>query len=286
MTTYGFLGLGIMGSAMARNLVQAGFDVIVWNRSAEKSEPLVATGARLGATPRDVVAASEVTFSMVADPIATRSVCFDTYGVLAGVGPGHDYVETSTIDDPTSVEIARAVADLGGRFLEAPVTGTKKPAEDGQLVFLAAGDRGLFDDAQPAFDAMGKLAVYLGEVGNGARMKLVINSIMGGVMAALAEGLALAEKGGLEPATVLELLDAGVVANQLFRAKGPQLLERSYPASFPLKHMQKDLRLALALGESVGQPLHGTATVNQTFKRAVVAGRGDEDFSAVYEVIR
>jgi 3-hydroxyisobutyrate dehydrogenase-like beta-hydroxyacid dehydrogenase len=286
MTTYGFLGMGIMGSAMAGNLVRAGFDVIVWNRSPEKTEPLVTLGARRAANPREVVAVSYITFSMVADPIATRDVCFGADGALAGAGPGHDYIETSTIDDATSEELAQAIRERGGRFLEAPVTGTKKPAEDGQLVFLAAGDPELFEAAQPAFDAMGKLSVYLGDVGSGARMKLVINSIMAGVMVALAEGLALAEESGLESAAVLELLDAGVVASPLFRAKGPQLLERSYPASFPLKHMQKDLRLALALGEAVGQPLHSTATINQTFKRAVVTGHGDEDFSAVFEVIR
>lgn len=285
MTRYGFLGLGIMGSAMASNLVKAGFEVTVWNRTAERTASLEALGATTAATPAEVVGACEITFAMVSDPAATHEVVFGEGGVLEGVSAGHDYVEMSTIDDVTSHEVAQAVSQRGARYLEAPVTGTKKPAEEGQLVILGAGDPTLFEAAKPAFDVMGKLAVFLGEVGNGERMKLVINGVMGEVMAALAEGAALAEKAGLEPETLLQLLDAGIVASPLFRVKGPLLLSREYPASFPLKHMQKDLRLALELAERIGQPLHCMAAVNQVYKRAAVDGHADEDLSAVFEAI-
>lgn len=285
MAKYGFLGLGIMGSAMAANLIRDGHEVTVWNRTADKIAPLLEIGGRQGATPAEVVAASQITFAMVSDPAASRELSFGTDGVLTVVGPGHDYVEMSTIDDATATEISQAITSRGGRFLEAPVSGTKKPAEDGQLIIMAAGARDLFDDARPAFNAMGKMAVYLGDVGEGARMKLVINAIMAGTMVALAEGVALAEKSGLDVATLLELLDAGVVSSPLLRAKGPQLMSREYPASFPLKHMQKDLRLALALADSVDQPLPATATINQAFLKARTDGHGDEDFSAVLEAI-
>jgi len=285
MAKYGFLGLGIMGSAMAANLIRDGHEVTVWNRTADKIAPLLEIGGRQGATPAEVVAASQITFAMVSDPAASRELSFGTDGVLTVVGPGHDYVEMSTIDDATASEISQAITSRGGRFLEAPVSGTKKPAEDGQLIIMAAGARDLFDDARPAFNAMGKMAVYLGDVGEGARMKHVINAIMAGTMVALAEGVALAEKSGLDVATLLELLDAGVVSSPLLRAKGPQLMSREYPASFPLKHMQKDLRLALALADSVDQPLPATATINQAFLKARTDGHGDEDFSAVLEAI-
>jgi len=285
MAKYGFLGAGIMGSAMAANLIRGGHEVTVWNRTADKIAPLLKIGGRRGTTPAEVVAASQITFAMVSDPAASRELCFGDDGVLTSVGPGHDYVEMSTIDDNTAIEISLAVASRGGRFLEAPVSGTKKPAEDGQLIIMAAGECNLFDDARPAFDAMGKLAVYLGDVGEGARMKLVINAVMAGAMVALAEGVALAEKSGLDVAALLDLLDAGVVSSPLLRAKGPQLISREYPASFPLKHMQKDLRLALALADRVNQPLHSTATINQSFLKAKTDGHGDKDFSAVLEAI-
>lgn len=285
MAKYGFLGLGIMGSAMAANLIRGRHEVTVWNRTADKVAPLLEIGGRRGVTPAEVVATSQITFAMVSDPAASRGLCFGADGVLTAVGPGHDYVEMSTIDDATAIEISQAITSRGGRFLEAPVSGTKKPAEDGQLIIMAAGDRSLFDDARPAFDAMGKLAVYLGDVGEGARMKLVINAIMAGTMVALAEGVALAGKSGLDVATLLDLLDAGVVSSPLLRAKGPQLMSREHPASFPLKHMQKDLRLALALADKVDQPLAVTAAINQAFIKARTDGHGDEDFSAVLEAI-
>lgn len=283
---YGFIGLGIMGSAMASNLLSAGHTVTVWNRDPTKSEALAERGAHVATSPSEVVAAASVTFSMVSDPAATREVVFGGRGVLAGVGPGHDYVETSTIDDVTSREVADAVAARGGRYLEAPVTGTKKPAQDGQLVFLCAGDESLYRQVQPALEAMGKQNVFLGEVGNGARMKLVINAMMGSVMAALAEGVALADRAGLDSAQFLELLDAGVLASPLVRSKGPQLLSNDHPASFPLKHMQKDLRLALSLADTVAQPLPALTTVNEVYERALKLGFGDQDLSAVYRVVR
>lgn len=286
MTTYGFLGLGIMGSAMAANLARAGFDVLVWNRTAEKGAPLVSLGARQGESPREVVAACDITFAMLADPSAVQAVCAGPYGVLAGTSPGHDFINMSTVDDITSCTIASAVAERGGRFLEAPVTGTKQPAEEGTLVILAAGDESLFEAAAPAFGVMGKTALYLGEVGNGACMKLVVNAIMAGMMAALCEGMALGQKSGLSGERLLEVIDAGAFANSMFRAKGRLLLDRDYPTSFALKYTQKDLRLAVELSERSGQPLHCTAAVNETFKRARVTGHGDEDISAVFEAIR
>jgi 3-hydroxyisobutyrate dehydrogenase/2-hydroxy-3-oxopropionate reductase len=286
VTTYGFLGLGIMGGAMAANLARAGFDVTVWNRTAEKAAPLVSLGAHQGTSPREVVEACDITFAMLADPAAVEAVCAGPDGVLAGTGHGHDFVNMSTVDDITSRRIADAVAGTGGRFLEAPVTGTKQPAEEGTLVILAAGDESLFEAAAPAFGAMGKTSLYLGEVGNGARMKLVVNAIMAGVLTALCEGMALGLKSGLDGERLLDVIDAGAFANPMFRAKGRLLLDRDYPASFPLKHTQKDLRLAVELSERSGQPLHCIAAVNETFKRARITGHGDEDISAVFEAIR
>ena len=285
MAKYGFLGMGIMGSAMAANLVRAGHDVTVWNRTAARCAPLVALGARQADTPREVAATCDVTFAMLSDPAAALAVLEGADGVLGGIGQGRGYVDFSTVDDATANAIASQIVANGARYLEAPVSGTKKPAEDGTLIILAAGDRGLYDEVAPALDKLGKKRLFLGEVGQGARMKLVVNLIMGSMLTALGEGLALGLKGGLDGAEILDVLDAGAMACPMFRAKGPMLLSGAYPTSFPLKHMQKDLRLALALSEKLDQNLALTAASNELFKRARIAGNGDKDIGAVFSVI-
>lgn len=285
MKSYGFLGLGIMGRPMAANLIQAGFDVTVWNRSPEKCAPLVDLGARQGESPRAVAESCDITLAMLADPAAAKEVFFGSDGVREGLAFGRGYVDMSTVDDTTSCTIAKAVAECGGRFLEAPVSGTKKPAEDGTLIILAAGDRTLYDEVGPAFNLMSKMHVYLGETGQGARMKLVVNMVMGEMMVALCEGLAMARKAGLDPDQLLEVLDTGALANPLFRIKGSMIQKGDYSTNFPLKHMQKDLRLAVALGDKLNQSLHGAATANETFIRARAIGCADEDISAVFKSV-
>ncbi|SHI75313.1 3-hydroxyisobutyrate dehydrogenase [Malonomonas rubra DSM 5091] len=285
MKKIGFLGLGIMGQAMASNLVRAGFEVTVWNRNPDKCAPLVELGARQAESPREVAAECDVSFAILADPAAAKEVCFVAEGVLAGIGDGRGYVDMSTVDSDTSQSIADAINSAGGRFLEAPVSGTKKPAEDGTLIILAAGDRSLYDEAVPAFEKMGKLCPYLGTTGQGARMKLVVNMIMGGMMTAFCEGLALGQKSGLEGNQILEILMAGALANPMFGGKGPMILQGEFPTSFPLKHMQKDLRLAIALGDQLGQPLATAAAANESFKRARQLGLEEADFAAVFKTI-
>jgi 2-hydroxy-3-oxopropionate reductase len=286
MQKFGFIGLGIMGSAMAANLVRAGFEVVVWNRSPEKAAPLAALGAKVAATPREVSEACPVTFAMLADPAAAEAACFGANGVLEGITPGKGYVDMSTVDAATSRRIGAAVADRGGRFLEAPVSGSRKPAEEGTLVILAAGDSSLYDEAMPGLAKMGKKILFLGAAGSGANMKLVVNMVMGGMLAAFCEGLALGEKAGLEQADILEVLDAGALANPMFRLKGELIRRGEFPVAFPLKHMQKDLRLAVSLGDQVNQPLFAAAAANESFKRAREMGLGDEDFSALYKAVQ
>ena len=286
MKKFGFIGLGIMGSAMAANLVKAGFDITVWNRSQDKAAPLTALGAKLAATPREVIEACPVTFAMLADPPAAEAVCFGSDGVLDGIGAGKGYVDMSTVDAATAQRIAAAVTARGGRYLEAPVSGSRKPAEEGSLIILCAGDRSLFDETTPALEKMGKKVLYLGKVGNGANMKLVVNMVMGGMMAAFSEGLALGERAGLDGAAILDILDSGAMANPMFRLKGGTMLQGAFATAFPLKHMQKDLRLAIALGDRLALPLHTAAAANEEFKRARQLGFGDEDFSAIYKAVK
>jgi glyoxylate/succinic semialdehyde reductase len=287
-----FVGIGIMGLAMTRNLLKAGYDVVVWNRSPERCDPLVAEGARRASTPAEAAAAADITFAMLSDPPAALAVATGPQGIAAGMSPGKGYVDVSTVDAATSRAVAAAVRAKGGLFLEAPVSGSKGPAENGQLIFLTAGDEALFEACSPALDVMGKAKFFLGgkgdgAVGNGAYMKLVINQIMGNMMVALAEGLSLAKETGLSEAQVLEVASLGAIANPMFALKGPAMVERRYPTAFPLKHQQKDLRLALELAKEAGLELGVSEAAHDAYKRASAADakRGDDDFSAVLEAV-
>lgn len=286
MKKIGFLGLGIMGTAMATNLLKAGYPLTVWNRSPGKSGSFNGQDVQWGKNPAEVVAQSDVTFAMVSDPEASRALCFNQGGVLETMSEGKSYVDISTVDPETAREISSAVIAKGGRFLEAPVSGSKKPAEDGTLVFLCGGDKTLFDEILPALEVMGKKSFYFGDAGTGAKTKLVVNMIMGTMITALSEGLALGQSCELDPAEILAVLAEGAIDNPMFRLKGPQMLKHEYPTAFPLKHMQKDLRLALHMGDANRQPLFAAASANNAFIRAMMMGLGDADTGAVFEAIR
>lgn len=282
----GFVGLGIMGSAMAANLRRAGYRVTVWNRTQEPVRRFLESGGEAAGTPREAAASSDVVISMMADPVAVRAVRDGENGIIAGLSEGRGYIDMSTIDPETSCETAELVRTAGGRYLEAPVAGSRKPAEDATLTIMAAGDRLLYDSALSALETMGKKILFVGDVGDAARMKLANNLVMGGMLTALCEGLALASRSGLDATQLLEVLDSGAMSNPMFRLKGASIAAGGeFPAAFPLKHMQKDLRLALVQAERVGQPLFAAATANEYFKAALASGWGDADFAAVSRVI-
>ncbi|CAL5200016.1 unnamed protein product [Lathyrus oleraceus] len=282
----GFLGLGIMGSPMAQNLIKAGVDLTVWNRTKSKCDALITLGAKYKSSPEEVAASCDLTFAMLADPQSAMDVACGKYGVANGMGPGKGYVDVSTVDVDTSKLINGHIKSTGALFLEAPVSGSKKPAEDGQLIFLTAGDRNLYETAAPLLDIMGKSKFYLGDVGNGAAMKLVVNMIMGSMMASFSEGLLLSEKVGLDPKVLVEVISQGAINAPMYTTKGPSMIKSHYPTAFPLKHQQKDLRLALGLAESVSQSIPIAAAANELYKVAKSHGYSDEDFSAVIEALK
>ncbi|KAM7254586.1 hypothetical protein ACFE04_003966 [Oxalis oulophora] len=282
----GFLGLGIMGIPMAQNLIKAGCDVTVWNRTKSKCDTLISLGAKYKPSPEEVAASCDVTFAMLADPESALEVACGKNGAASGMGPGKGYVDISTVDGATSKLIGGHIKASGATFLEAPVSGSKKPAEDGQLIFLTAGDKALYETAGPLLDIMGKSRFYLGDVGNGAAMKLVVNMIMGSMMTSFAEGLLLAEKVGLDPSVLVEVVSQGAISAPMYKLKGPSMVQSTYPTAFPLKHQQKDMRLALGLAESVSQSTPIAAAANELYKVAKSYGLGDQDFSAVIEALK
>jgi glyoxylate/succinic semialdehyde reductase len=236
---------------------------------------------------------------MLADPQAALAAATegDEASVVAGIrasassGGNNDqkkmYVDMSTVDAETSAKIGAAVTEAGGLFLEAPVSGSKGPAQQGQLVIMAAGDKRVFEAANdPYFSIMGKRAFHLSdEVGSAAKMKLIVNGVMGSMMAAFCEGNALAQATGLRQTDLSEILSLGAMACPMFALKAASVQMGEYPPAFPLKHQQKDLRLALALGDSVGQPTPVAAAANELYKAARAQGRADDDFAAVYEAV-
>ncbi|KAM9209485.1 cytokine-like nuclear factor N-PAC isoform 3-T3 [Dugong dugon] len=298
----GFLGLGLMGSGIVSNLLKMGHTVTVWNRTAEK-EPnnrhlfcaycevehrsmhqcdlFIQEGARLGRTPAEVVSTCDITFACVSDPKAAKDVLGPS-GVLQGIRPGKCYVDMSTVDADTVTELAQVIVSRGGRFLEAPVSGNQQLSNDGMLVILAAGDRGLYEDCSSCFQAMGKTSFFLGEVGNAAKMMLIVNMVQGSFMATIAEGLTLAQVTGQSQQTLLDILNQGQLASIFLDQKCQNILQGNFKPDFYLKYIQKDLRLAIALGDAVNHPTPMAAAANEVYKRAKALDQSDNDMSAVY----
>ncbi|MCO5548193.1 hypothetical protein L7F22_001651 [Adiantum nelumboides] len=241
---------------------------------------------RCGSSPAEIASQCNITFAMLADPAAALEVASGEHGVIHGLGPGKGYVDVSTVDGGTSKTINGLVKATGASFLEAPVSGSKKPAENGTLIFLTAGDKELYDQSGPMLDVMGKSRFYLGEVGNGAAMKLIVNMVMGSMMASFSEGLVLGDKIGLDPSTIIEVISQGAISSPMFTMKGPSMVNNKFTPAFPLKHQQKDLRLALQLAESVSQAIPVAASANEMYKVAKSKGFGDQDFSAVIEALK
>mmetsp|Transcript_6877 Transcript_6877/g.20916 ORF Transcript_6877/g.20916 Transcript_6877/m.20916 type:complete len:335 (+) Transcript_6877:195-1199(+) len=288
----GFIGLGIMGLPMAQNLIrEAGRELIVWNRSKERSEQLANDNdgkVTVVSSPRAVIESCSVTFSMLSTPEAVEAVYFGSGdgSALLGVSAGKHIIDCSTLTEEASQKTAAAVSEKGGKFLEAPVSGSKVPAEKGQLIFLCGGDKETFDMVQKELDVMGKRSFFLGETGAGTRMKLVVNMVMGSMVAALSEGVVLAENTGLSTETLLEVLDLGAMANPMFKLKGPQMINGKYPPHFPLEHAQKDMRFAGALGDKNDVSMPVAAAANELFIAAKAKGFARDDMCGIIEALR
>ena len=291
--TIGFLGAGIMAVPMALNLLNNGkHNLIVWNRTASACDPLVKAGATLAKTAQEVCEKADVTYVVVSTPEATLEVAN-----LAkdGISDNKGYVDCSTVDRHTAKKVSDIITSKGGRYLEGPVSGSKAPAENGQLIFLCAGSESLFkeinaDDANQ-LNKMGKASFFLGEeVGAGANMKLIVNSCMGSIMASFAESIALCEDANLSKQDLLDVLSLGAINVPMFGMKGPGMIasdkSTKFAPAFPLKHQQKDMRLAVQLADELGRELPVAATANEMYKRARRDGHDEEDFAAVLHAVR
>lgn len=279
---FGFLGLGIMGCGIVKNLLNSGHSVVVWNRTATKCRKFQEAGAEVADTPSDVIEMTDVTFSCVSDPQVAKDLVFGNCGVMSANLVGKGYVEMTGVDPETSQDIAEQIISKGGRYLEAQIQGSKNQAEEGTLIILAAGERLLFEECQTCFEAISRNSFYLGDVGNATKMNLVLQMIHGVTLAGIAEGLALADRAGLQQKDVLEVLELTNMSSEMLLQKGNAIIKGEFPTHQPLKHMQKDLKLALGMADGLEQSLPITAASNEVYKHAKRLGYGSHDASAVY----
>ena len=280
--TVGIAGLGRMGHPIAGNILDAGFPTAVWNRTRDKATSLLERGATWAETPATLAQATDVVLTSLADPAAVESVYFGPDGLLDRARPESIFIDLSTGSPDTARRIAAAARERGAAFLDAPVAGSIKAATEGQLGIMVGGDRTAFDRCQEIFSTIGKSAFYLGESGSGATMKLVSNAILATMVQALAEGVALGEKAGLDPREIFAVLGASSAAAPVVAAKATTVTERTYlPAAFTLALMQKDLWLVRSLANDLQVPMPATAIAHDMVLAANATGKSGFDFSAV-----
>ena len=281
----GFVGLGLMGQPMAKNVAKKGFALSVFNRTPEKALPLKEAGASLAASPKEAAMGAEAVVLMLTGPEAVDQVLDGPQGVLAGLESGKTIVNMSTVPPSYSRRLFERLKSRSIVVLDAPVYGSKKPAEEGALVILAGGPQAKVKEMEPLLLSMGKKVVYCGETGQGSSMKMVVNLLLGIMATGLAEAVNLGQKCGLSTETVLETMLSGPTQCPLFEFKKPMLISDNYGAQFALKHMAKDLRFILQTADETGAAVPAGHVVFQLYRAAMGRGLSDKDYAAVKKVI-
>src|SRR6266516_1940576 len=283
--TISYLGLGTMGSGMASNLLKAGYELTVWNRSAEKCEPFARKGARVADTPANAIRDAELVMYSLSNDQAVEEVGFGAKGILSGIKAGQIAMDMSTVFPATSLREQEAYAKHGVDFLDVPVFGSKQESADAKLWIMAAGKRDTFEKVKPILEQLGQTVHYFGKNGNAAAMKLVGNLIVALEMEALAEGLVLAQKTGLDLNTVMEVVKVADFRSPLLVSNGQNILKRDFSPSFALKLMLKDAGLIEKFAESLQSPIPALRVVGKNLESAVALGFRKENASAVIKAL-
>ncbi|HEY0687401.1 MAG TPA: NAD(P)-dependent oxidoreductase [Kribbella sp.] len=278
-TAVAVIGTGIMGSAITRNLVAAGLSTRVWDRSSSATRPLADAGAVVAASARDAVQDAGVVITMLPTAEVVESVIFDG-GVAGAFADGCVWVQMGTIGVEATLRMKDRLAASrpGVRFVDAPVSGSKGPAEQGQLLILAAGPAGAADAVEPVFDVIGRKTVWLGEAGKGSRMKLVVNAYMSILIEGVAETMELADRLGIGHQQLAEAIEGGPLDAPIAGAKFHKMDRRDFAAEFPLEWALKDVDLAIGATPGDTPPL--LAALSDQWHTAVAAGHGRQDVSA------
>ncbi|HKW95049.1 MAG TPA: NAD(P)-dependent oxidoreductase [Methylomirabilota bacterium] len=285
MTTLGFVGLGAMGARMARRLLDAGYRLWGYNRTASKAADLVTAGMTLAAAPREVAANAEAVFTMVTDDAALEAVTRGPDGILAGMRAGSILIEMSTVSPVVIEALAGAVAERGGALLDAPVSGSPATLEAGQLSFMVGGDAAVLDRARPFLLAIGPVITHVGPAGLAKSMKIAVNQVLAVQMLAFSESVLLAEKAGVERERAVEVLVKSVVASPMVKYRGPFVLGMPEEAWFDVDMMQKDLRLALDMARARGVTMPSVSLTHELLTAAKSLGLARFDFAVVFDVI-
>ena len=285
MTRIGYIGLGLMGAPMARNLMRAGHELVVHNRSRAIVDELASEGAMPAWSPREVAEQVEVIFTNLPDSPDVEQVVLGADGIIEGAHEGLIYVDNSTIKPETARHIAARLAEVGVQALDAPVSGGDVGAREGTLAIMVGGPREAFERVLPLLEAMGKTITYVGESGAGQFAKACNQIIVAGTMAVMAEALVLAQKGGVDPAKVVEAISGGAARCWALEVRAPQILRRELKPGFKAYMQHKDLNIVLDTGKAYGVPLPVTAVVQQLYRAMLAAGNGGLDNSAVVTVL-
>jgi 2-hydroxy-3-oxopropionate reductase len=283
--TVGFIGLGIMGKPMAKNLIEAGHELVVYNRTQAKAEELAGDGATVAGSPREVAEQSDVIITMLPDSPQVEEVLVGEDGVLEGIKEGALVVDTSTISPVVTEELAAKVAEKGASMLDAPVSGGDVGAIEGTLSIMVGGSEEDFERARPLFDAMGKTVTHVGETGAGQVVKAANQIVVALTIEAVSEALVLGSKGGVAPEKILDVLGGGLAGNKVMEVKREKMLTHSFDPGFRIELHHKDLGIALAAGREYGVTLPVTAVVDQMLQELKMRGRGARDHSALLTLI-
>ena len=285
ITHVGFVGLGIMGAPMAANLVNAGFELTVWNRTASRAVPLLGLGAKLAASPAEVASASQVTVSCVSDSPDVEAVVLGAAGIAEGAASGSAYIDCSTISPATARIVAAALAARGVGMLDAPVSGGDVGAKAGTLAIMVGGEADVYERCLPVLQAMGKTIVHCGPSGSGQVVKLC-NQVAGALnLLAMAEAITLCRRAGVDPAKMLEVVGAGAASSWMLQNLGPRAVKGDFAPGFMVELMQKDLRLVQETSAETATPLPGAALVQQILRSLEARGRGKDGTQAIVDAI-
>jgi 3-hydroxyisobutyrate dehydrogenase len=281
----GFVGLGIMGRGMANNLLKAGFSLRVWNRTASRTNELVAAGAVAGESPADVAAHSDVIVICVSDTPDVEAVVLGEDGVMQGARSGSLVVDCSTISPQATQTIAATLSERGVHMLDAPISGGSEGAANGTLSIMVGGSAEQFERAMPVFQAMGKTITHVGATGAGQTVKLVNQVLVVGNCLAMCEALMLAQAGGVDLQKAYDAVSSGAAGSWMFTNRAPQIIERDWRPGFTVDLQQKDLRLVLEAADQLGVPVAGTALIFNLYRTLEARGSGGDGNHALVKAL-
>jgi 3-hydroxyisobutyrate dehydrogenase-like beta-hydroxyacid dehydrogenase len=285
MTSLGFIGLGVLGGRITKRLLDSGYQVAGYNRTAAKAAPLVQARLQLCDSPREVALAADITFSMVTDSAALKAVTEGPDGILAGLSAGKIYVDMSTVSPHLIRDLAQRVAATGAHMLEAPVSGSVPAVEAGTLVFYVGGDAAVLEQVRPVLEKLGQKIIHMGDNGQGISTKIAINLSLPVQLIALFEGVLLAERSGIPRQAALDALLNSVIASPAMKYRAPLIFNMPEDVWFNVAMMQKDLQLALEMGEELGVPLASVKLSSEILSKAVAMGYSEQDFVVLFKVM-